>query len=207
MTFLSSFRARHPIVQELLVVLRFSGVDINVGGIIFGYVTPLDAIVEKLVEEEKNQRQTNPILQQMSYTHLSEYDAEWVWHAWVTFRVWYGVSPPPDLMTSLTIEALCVDPEKDDISFVWTGDLNDDCSCVWKGLLLRAECMDGSYWWWAVTSEQGESIQSEYDLNSTFPRTRNGKDARLFAQMVATHYHKHRTPLVYLSHIRDIKDL
>lgn len=33
---------------------------------------------------------------------------------------------------------------------VWKGDLTDDCTAIWAGLMLRAECMDGNDWWWIV---------------------------------------------------------
>jgi hypothetical protein len=32
----------------------------------------------------------------------------------------------------------------------WIGDLADDCTARWAGLILRAESMDRSRWWWAV---------------------------------------------------------
>lgn len=34
---------------------------------------------------------------------------------------------------------------------IWTGDLYDDCSAEWEGLVLRAERMDVRVWWWEVT--------------------------------------------------------
>ncbi|MDR6568809.1 hypothetical protein [Chitinophaga ginsengisegetis] len=33
---------------------------------------------------------------------------------------------------------------------IWTGDLSDDCTAKWAGLMLRAEWMEKNYWWWAV---------------------------------------------------------
>lgn len=43
---------------------------------------------------------------------------------------------------------------------VWTGDLNDDCTALWNGLMLRAECMDKGFWWWAVYDMQdGEAAR------------------------------------------------
>ncbi len=41
---------------------------------------------------------------------------------------------------------------------LWTGDLADDCSSNWSGLLLRAECMDKDSWWWAVYDMQNNEI-------------------------------------------------
>ena len=42
----------------------------------------------------------------------------------------------------------------------WIGDLNDDCTARWRGLLLRAEWMDDEIWWWCVYDENGEEIAS-----------------------------------------------
>lgn len=47
----------------------------------------------------------------------------------------------------------------------WTGDLQDDCTAVWGGLMLRAEEMDRNIWWWAVSADEGrgEEIRSSND--------------------------------------------
>lgn len=37
----------------------------------------------------------------------------------------------------------------------WQGDLDDDCTAIWMGLMLRAEEMDHRCWWWAVTRDNG----------------------------------------------------
>ena len=37
----------------------------------------------------------------------------------------------------------------------WTGDLDDDCTAIWCGLMLRAEEMDRNSWWWAVSMDEG----------------------------------------------------
>lgn len=37
----------------------------------------------------------------------------------------------------------------------WTGDLLDDCTAIWGGLMLRAEEMDHNIWWWAVSEDEG----------------------------------------------------
>ncbi|MBK6839000.1 MAG: hypothetical protein IPG90_12735 [Bacteroidetes bacterium] len=51
---------------------------------------------------------------------------------------------------------------------VWTGDLSDDCTAEWAGLMLRAEWMDEDYWWWAVYDMQKDEItiddSNEYDI-------------------------------------------
>ena len=41
----------------------------------------------------------------------------------------------------------------------WQGDLNDDCTAIWNGLMLRAESMDGDNWWWAVSLDEGRGIE------------------------------------------------
>jgi len=43
----------------------------------------------------------------------------------------------------------------------WKGDLDDDCTAQWSGLLLRAEWMNGNRWWWAVSDiASGKEIDS-----------------------------------------------
>ncbi len=37
----------------------------------------------------------------------------------------------------------------------WRGDLDDDCTAIWNGLMLRAEEMDRNCWWWAVSRDEG----------------------------------------------------
>jgi uncharacterized membrane protein len=65
----------------------------------------------------------------------------------------------------------------------WTGDLNDDCQAEWSGLLLRAEQMDRTYWWWAVYDAKTNEIIS--DSHGTTTRATNGKKARAAAEAVA----------------------
>ncbi len=71
----------------------------------------------------------------------------------------------------------------------WHGDLNDDCTAKWAGLILRAEWMQdddiGQIWWWAVSDDEtGEEIDSS---NNHSPNTivRTGTNARYRAEMVA----------------------
>ena len=45
---------------------------------------------------------------------------------------------------------------------LWTGDLEDDCTAQWGGLLLRAESMNEKIWWWAVTE-----IATNLEINSS----------------------------------------
>jgi len=42
----------------------------------------------------------------------------------------------------------------------WTGDLDDDCTAKWRGLMLRAEWMQADVWWWCVYDESGEQVAS-----------------------------------------------
>ena len=50
---------------------------------------------------------------------------------------------------------------------IWKGDLNDDCTANWAGLMLRAEWMDDDYWWWCVydllDNENQIDSSNEYD--------------------------------------------
>ena len=73
---------------------------------------------------------------------------------------------------------------------VWTGDLDDDCTAIWSGLMLRAEWMDGSDWWWAVSRlDAGGQIRSSHD--DARPCT-SGREARLLAEEAARAYFSSR---------------
>jgi hypothetical protein len=68
----------------------------------------------------------------------------------------------------------------------WTGDLSDDCTADWAGLLLRAEWMNGKNWWWAVTDKaSGEEISSSNRLDA--PCT-SAEQARSAAEIAARWY-------------------
>ena len=58
----------------------------------------------------------------------------------------------------------------------WTGDLHDDCTARWAGLMLRAEQMQRGVWWWAVYD--GRSGATLGDSNTAGGRVPNGKKAR-----------------------------
>ena len=52
----------------------------------------------------------------------------------------------------------------------WRGDLSDDCSADWAGLLLRAEWMEKKSWWWCVYDMQDvneEQIDSSNNYNTS----------------------------------------
>jgi len=52
---------------------------------------------------------------------------------------------------------------------IWTGDLSNDCTSKWAGLLLRAEWMDEDYWWWEVSDTENPEIEidssNNYDIS------------------------------------------
>ncbi len=84
----------------------------------------------------------------------------------------------------MTIEErakLAIDP------IVWTGDLADDCTALWAGLMLRAEWMDDDDWWWAVYDmAQAEMvIDAAWEYDTAFV---SGAIARAKAEEVATGY-------------------
>jgi hypothetical protein len=65
----------------------------------------------------------------------------------------------------------------------WTGDLQDDCTARWAGLMLRAEQMQRGVWWWAVYDDRGGAVLG--DSNMAGIRVPNGKKARLAAEDAA----------------------
>lgn len=66
---------------------------------------------------------------------------------------------------------------------IWTGDLADDCTAEWCDLMLRAECMDADYWWWAVYDMQSErTIENSNEYSGRFS---GGEAARSKAEQVA----------------------
>jgi len=73
----------------------------------------------------------------------------------------------------------------------WKGDLSDDCTAEWFGLMLRAERMNANDWWWAVydmqDAERTVDSSNEYDI--LFP---TGNAARDKAETVATAYLKRK---------------
>ena len=69
---------------------------------------------------------------------------------------------------------------------VWMGDLDDDCTARWAGLLLRAEWMNGSHWWWAVSE-----IATDREIASSNNEQRectSGETARARAESIARAY-------------------
>lgn len=71
----------------------------------------------------------------------------------------------------------------------WTGDLNDDCTARWSGLILRAEWMDNNIWWWAVSdAETGLEIDSSNNDGYFDVRFASGTAARQAAERAANEY-------------------
>jgi hypothetical protein len=68
----------------------------------------------------------------------------------------------------------------------WCGDLSDDCTADWAGLLLRAEWMNSEVWWWAVTDKAScEEVSSSNRQDS--PCT-SAEQARAAAEKAARWY-------------------
>lgn len=74
-----------------------------------------------------------------------------------------------------------------DSDIIWTGDLSDDCTANWAGLMLRAEWMEDDFWWWAVydmtLNEMVVDSSNEYDVPFL-----SGEQARIKAESVARTY-------------------
>ncbi len=70
---------------------------------------------------------------------------------------------------------------------IWKGNLSDDCTAVWAGLMLRAEWMDEDYWWWAVYDELKNETTID-DSNNYSEQCLGGEIARQKAKNVARAY-------------------
>ena len=72
----------------------------------------------------------------------------------------------------------------------WNGDLKDDCTAKWSGLMLRAEWMDEDYWWWCVYDmlDNETQIDSSNEYNE---RIIEGEKAREKAEEIARNYLKY----------------
>ena len=73
------------------------------------------------------------------------------------------------------------------LPIIWTGNLDDDCTAIWAGLMLRAEWMDKDYWWWAVYDLHNNeiTIDSSNDYDVSF---KSGEIARAYAEKIAKNY-------------------
>ncbi len=81
---------------------------------------------------------------------------------------------------------------------LWKGDLNDDCTAIWSGLMLRAEWMDDDYWWWCVYDMLDNENQID-SSNEYVEQFIGGEKAREKAEEVAKNYLKEEL-------IRDLKN-
>jgi hypothetical protein len=70
---------------------------------------------------------------------------------------------------------------------IWKGDLSDDCTAEWAGLMLRAEWMEEDFWWWAVYDMQKNEVTVE-SSNEYDSRFIGGDSARAMAERVARAY-------------------
>jgi hypothetical protein len=69
----------------------------------------------------------------------------------------------------------------------WTGDLLDDCTARWAGLMLRAEWMHENYWWWTVYDMLNGEVIIDSSNNYNF-RFVGGEMARKKAEETARTY-------------------
>ena len=69
----------------------------------------------------------------------------------------------------------------------WEGNVEDDCSAHFNGLLLRAEKMQNASWWWAVSpaGKYGKEIDSANNYAHKIP---SGTVAQREAERVAITY-------------------
>ena len=53
-----------------------------------------------------------------------------------------------EMFEGLTIESMTNEQRKilANQPIIWRGDISDDCTAEWAGLMLRAEWMDDNYW-------------------------------------------------------------
>ncbi len=71
--------------------------------------------------------------------------------------------------------------------FTWTGDLADDSTAIWAGLMLRVELMDENYWWWCVYDMQKDEVQID-SSNNYSESFLSGEVSRKKAEEVARKY-------------------
>jgi len=72
----------------------------------------------------------------------------------------------------------------------WRGDMSDDCTAIWRGLMLRAEQMSRRHWWWAVYADEGRAGCDEIAASHDEPpyRAKTGHEARAAAEAAARKY-------------------
>jgi len=88
-------------------------------------------------------------------------------------------------MTTLNSERMRFDRggvSHPDESFVWTGDLDDDCYCRWRGLMAHAEQLHRDIWFVAVYFDgHGECV---FHSTSSAVTPSCGSSARWLAETV-----------------------
>lgn len=72
---------------------------------------------------------------------------------------------------------------------IWKGNLDDDCTANWCGLMLRAEWMDEESWWWCVYDMLDDENQIDSSNEYTEVCTK-GENARRKAEEIAQEYLK-----------------
>ena len=71
----------------------------------------------------------------------------------------------------------------------WRGDLSDDCSADWAGLLLRAEWMEKNSWWWWCVYDMQDVKEVQIDSSNHYSsRCIGGVAARANAANAARKY-------------------
>lgn len=79
-----------------------------------------------------------------------------------------------------------------DQPFTWTGDLDDDCTCEWRGYVLRAEQMDDNAWWFCVYWP-GSYLRRLCPTDTVGGLSTTGPHARWCCEQAAeAHYYKGR---------------
>jgi hypothetical protein len=76
------------------------------------------------------------------------------------------------------------------MDWVWRGNLRDDCTAVGYGLMLRAEMMDRSDWWWCVCDGSGSRGANQIASSNDEPphHARTGSIARSSAERAANEF-------------------
>ena len=75
-----------------------------------------------------------------------------------------------------------------ELQIIWIGDLDDDCSAKWNGLILRAELMDENKWWWAVSKDNKNPLDQIDSSNNYDFICKGGEEARHMAEKAAVEY-------------------
>jgi hypothetical protein len=79
----------------------------------------------------------------------------------------------------------------DEQKIEWYGDLDDDCSARWRGLILRAEDMGGGWWWDVVLDKRVHPESSGDEIDSCWEHgglVKDGPTARTAATAAALRY-------------------